>query len=64
MHRVNYIFVYEKATVVITFKGDYDGTFRKWFKITQDPGTNEFEGEWVTVTPRLNKRQISKSLSM
>lgn len=29
--------------------GNYDGTFRKWFKITQDPKTTEFDGEWVTV---------------
>ena len=49
MHRVNYIFVYEKATVVITFKGDYDGTFKKYFTITQDPDTTEFDGEWITV---------------
>ena len=45
----NNVYVGEKATVVINFMGNYDGTFRKWFKITQDPDTTEFDGEWVTV---------------
>lgn len=43
------VYVGEKATVVINFMGNYDGTFRKWFTITQDPKTTEFDGEWVTV---------------
>ena len=43
------VYVGEKATVVINFMGNYDGTFRKWFKITQDSKTTEFDGEWVTV---------------
>ena len=47
------VYVGEKATVVINFMGNYDGTFRKWFKITQDPSTTEFDGEWVTV-PKAN----------
>lgn len=45
----NNVYVGEKATVVINFMGNYDGTFRKWFKITQDPSTTEFDGEWVTI---------------
>lgn len=45
----NNVYVGEKATVVINFMGNYDGTFRKWFTITQDPKTTEFDGEWVTV---------------
>jgi len=43
------VYVGEKAAVVINFMGNYDGTFRKWFTITQDPNTTEFDGEWVTV---------------
>lgn len=45
----NNVYVGEKATVVINFIGNYDGTFRKWFTITQDPDTTEFDGVWVTV---------------
>lgn len=45
----NNVYVGEKATVVINFMDNYDGTFRKWFKITQDPNTTEFDGEWVTI---------------
>ena len=37
------------AKVVINFMGNYDGTFKKYFTITQDPDTTEFDGEWVTV---------------
>jgi len=47
------VYVSEKATVVINFMGNYDGTFRKWFTITQDPNTTEFDGEWITV-PKAN----------
>ncbi|MBE6555028.1 MAG: hypothetical protein E7663_02170 [Ruminococcaceae bacterium] len=43
----NNVYVGEKATVVINFMGNYDGTFRKWFTITQDPGTTEFDGECI-----------------
>ena len=43
------VYVGNYATVVINFMGNYDGTFRKWFTITQDPDTTEFDGEWVTV---------------
>ena len=45
----NNVYVGEKATVVINFMGNYDGTFKKYFTITQDPNTTEFDGEWVTV---------------
>lgn len=45
----NNVYVNTEATVVINFRGNYDGTFRKWFTITQDPDTTEFDGEWVTV---------------
>ena len=45
----NNVYVGNYATVVINFMGNYDGTFRKWFTITQDPDTTEFDGEWVTV---------------
>ena len=43
------VYVNTEAKVVITFKGNYDGTFKKYFTITQDPDTTEFDGEWVTV---------------
>ena len=43
------VYVNTEAKVVINFMGNYDGTFKKWFKITQDPSTTEFDGEWVTV---------------
>ena len=43
------VYVNTEAKVVITFKGNYDGTFKKYFTITQDPDTTKFDGEWVTV---------------
>ena len=43
------VYVNTEAKVVINFMGNYDGTFKKWFTITQDPDTTEFDGEWVTV---------------
>ena len=43
------VYVNTEAKVVINFMGNYDGTFKKYFTITQDPGTTEFDGEWVTV---------------
>jgi len=43
------IYVNTEAKVVINFMGNYDGTFKKYFTITQDPGTTEFDGEWITV---------------
>ena len=45
----NNVYVGNYATVVINFMSNYDGTFRKWFTITQNPDTTEFDGEWVTV---------------
>ena len=45
----NNVYVGNYATVVINFMGNYDGTFKKWFTITQYPDTTEFDGEWVTV---------------
>ena len=41
------VYVGNYATVVINFMGNYDGTFRKWFKITQDPSTTPFDGIWI-----------------
>ncbi len=43
----NNVYVGNYATVVINFMGNYDGTFRKWFKITQDPDTTPFDGIWI-----------------
>ncbi len=43
------VYVNTEAKVVINFMGNYDGTFKKWFTITQDPNTTEFDGEWVTI---------------
>ncbi|MBQ8546824.1 MAG: hypothetical protein IJ437_07795 [Clostridia bacterium] len=43
------VYVNTEAKVVINFMGNYDGTFKKYFTITQDPDTTEFDGEWVTV---------------
>ena len=43
----NNVYVGNYATVVINFMGNYDGTFRKWFKITQDPSTTPFDGIWI-----------------
>ena len=43
----NNIYVGNYATVVINFTGNYDGTFRRWFTITQDTKTAEFDGECV-----------------
>ncbi|MBR2308048.1 MAG: hypothetical protein IKA48_12765, partial [Fibrobacter sp.] len=43
----NNVYVGEEAAVVINFMSNYDGTFRKYFTITQDPDTTEFDGEWV-----------------
>ena len=43
------VYVNTEAKVVINFMGNYDGTFKKWFTITQDPDTTEFDGEWVTI---------------
>ena len=37
------------ATVTITFKGNYTGTATATFEITQDPATEEFDGEWVEI---------------
>ena len=47
------VYVNTEAKVVINFMGNYDGTFKKYFTITQDPDTTEFDGEWVTV-PKAN----------
>lgn len=43
------VYVNTEAKVVINFMSNYDGTFKKYFTITQDPDTTEFDGEWVTV---------------
>lgn len=43
------VYVNTEAKVVINFMGNYDGTFKKYFTITQDPDTTEFDGVWVTV---------------
>lgn len=43
------VYVNTEAKVVINFMGNYDGTFKKYFTITQDPDTTEFDGEWITV---------------
>ena len=43
------VYVNTEAKVVINFMGNYDGTFKKYFTITQDLSTTEFDGEWVTV---------------
>ena len=43
------VYVNTEAKVVINFMGNYDGTFKKWFTITQDADTTEFDGVWVTV---------------
>ena len=43
------VYVNTEAKVVINFIGNYDGTFKKYFTITQDPDTTEFDGVWVTV---------------
>ena len=43
------VYVNTEAKVVINFMGNYDGTFKKWFTITQDVDTTEFDGVWVTV---------------
>ena len=41
------VYVGERAAVVINFMGNYDGEFHRWFTITQDSKTTEFDGEWV-----------------
>ena len=43
------VYVNTEAKVVINFMGNYDGTFKKYFTIMQDPDTTEFDGVWVTV---------------
>ena len=43
------VYVNTEAKVVINFMGNYDGTFKKYFTITQDPDTTEFDGEWVII---------------
>ncbi len=43
----NNVYVGNYATVVINFEGNYDGTFHRWFAITQDPKTTEFYGECI-----------------
>ena len=47
------VYVNTEAKVVINFMGNYDGTFRQVFSITQDPNTTEFDGEWITA-PKAN----------
>ena len=47
------VYVNTEAKVVINFMGNYDGTFKKYFTITQDPNATEFDGEWITV-PKAN----------
>ena len=37
------------ASVTVTFKNNYSGSYETTFEIIQDPKTEEFEGEWVEI---------------